>query len=83
MSTQTSHHGHELLDMMHTSGKTYSRASLLEDMADHFGQEAVFHICDMQDLSGERLVDILTARGKFVGTPDAFMFNPSTRCGDE
>ncbi len=82
MSIQTSHHGHELLDMMHTAGKTYNRSSLLEDMRMKFGEEARFHICDMQDLTAEKLVDILTARGKFVGTPDAFMFNPSTRCSD-
>ncbi len=82
MTLKTSYHGHELLDMMQKSGKTYSRESLLADIELTFGRYPRFHICDMQHLDAEMLVDILTARGKFVGTPDAFAFNPATRCDD-
>ncbi len=74
------HHGHEVLEMMESAGDTYSRDQLIELMNIRFGMEARYHICSGSDMDAGTLVDVLMARGKFIGTPDAFRVVPGSRC---
>ena len=73
-------HGHEVLEMMIRFGKQYSRSSLVEAINHQFGGEARFYICCGGGMTAAELVDTLAAKGKFMGTEDAFEFNPAKRC---
>lgn len=55
-----------MLQMMLTSGKTYSKASLAEEISKTFGPEARFYTCSAEDLTAGQLVEFLEARGKFI-----------------
>lgn len=80
MTTTEETHGHEVLQMMMQSGKTFSRATLIEAIDAKFGPDARFYICSGSGMTAAVLVDTLTAKGKFMGTEDAFEFNPAKRC---
>ncbi|WP_309397703.1 YecH family metal-binding protein [Cerasicoccus maritimus] len=73
-------HGHAVLEMMASSGQTYSRDSLIAAINEKFGPETEFVICTGGGMSAETLVDTLIERGKFMGPDDAFVFNPATKC---
>lgn len=66
--------------MMVNSGRTYSRGSLIEAVDRQFGEDARFFICSGGGMTSAELVDTLTAKGKFAGSADAFVFNPAMRC---
>jgi probable metal-binding protein len=59
-------HGHQVMQMMADSGKTYTRSELQLQIALNFGADARFHTCMDSDLSSADLVGFLTAKGKFV-----------------
>lgn len=73
-------HGHEVLEMMLSSGRTFSRTSLIETIDQKFGKDARFYICSGGGMTAAQLVDTLAAKGKFMGTEEAFEFNPDRRC---
>ena len=73
-------HAHEVMEMMITSGKQYSRASLVEAIEERFGKGVTFYTCSASGLSPEELVQFLEMKGKFVGTEEAFAFNPGRMC---
>lgn len=52
--------------MMLNSGKTYTKASLTEEIVRNFGTEARFFTCSAENLGPAELVDFLDARGKLV-----------------
>ena len=59
-------HGHQVMEMMAESKKTYSRASLKAEIAEKFGDNACFHVCYDDNLTADGLIDFLAAQGKFV-----------------
>jgi len=59
-------HGHEVMKMMLGSGKTYTKASLTDEIVRCFGANARFYTCSAENLSPAELVDFLEAKGKFV-----------------
>jgi probable metal-binding protein len=59
-------HGHQVMEMMATSGKNYSKAALISEIATKFGDDASFYTCMNSDLSAHELIDFLTSKGKFV-----------------
>ncbi len=59
-------HGHEVIKMMVASGKTYTKASLTEEIARAFGADARFFTCSAENLTPAQLVDFLDAKGKLV-----------------
>ena len=73
-------HGHEVLNMMLTSGKAYTRESLVADIHHVFGQEARFYTCSAKDMTAEELVLFLDARGKLVQKPDGFGTSADLMC---
>ncbi len=73
-------HGHAVLQMMDESGLTYSRESLLAAINEKFGEGARFGICSGGNMTASELIEALAAKGKFVGEPDAFKFDPSAMC---
>jgi probable metal-binding protein len=73
-------HGHEVMQMMMSSGKTYTRESLIADIVSRFGTDASFHTCSAENLTPEGIVDFLEARGKFVAQPGGFSTSPDRMC---
>ena len=84
MSTPTTplaeRHGHDVIEMMLESGKTYSRESLKQEIIDTFGIATTFYTCSSSGMTPDQLIDFLDARGKFKGTDDAFIFDPEKKC---
>jgi probable metal-binding protein len=73
-------HGHEVMQMMLQSAKTYTRSSLLVDIITNFGSDARFYTCSAQNLTPEGLIDLLQAKGKFVPREDGFQTAPDRMC---
>jgi probable metal-binding protein len=73
-------HGHEVLQMMCSSGKTYTTASLTADIVERFGADARFHTCSAEDMSAEELVEFLHSKGKFIPTGEGFQTSPDRIC---
>ncbi|MBC2607264.1 YecH family protein [Pelagicoccus albus] len=73
-------HAHEILDMMESSGKTYSNESLSKEIAETFGEESTFNTCSAQGMDCKVIVDHLWEKGKFSGTTEAFVYSPGSRC---
>ena len=80
MTTNEQIHGHAVLEMMMNSGERYSRESLIKAVKERFGETARFYICSGSGMDATELVNTLAAKGKFMGSEDAFLFNPSTQC---
>jgi len=73
-------HGHDVLNMMLGSGKSYTRETLVREIITTFGADARFHTCSAEDLTAEGLVEFLQARGKFVDAAGGFQTSPSLIC---
>jgi probable metal-binding protein len=73
-------HGHEVLEMMLQSGKSYTRSSLLADIVTQFGTDARFFTCSADNLSPEGLIEFLEARGKFVPRAEGFQTSADLMC---
>jgi probable metal-binding protein len=73
-------HGHEVMQMMLTSGKAYTKASLVDEIIKNFGADARFHTCSAEDLTAEQLVAFLEAKGKFVGQAGGFQTSADRMC---
>ena len=59
-------HGHQVMEMMATSGKNYSKAELKSEIFFKFGENVRFHTCMGSDLTADDLIDFLASKGKFV-----------------
>jgi probable metal-binding protein len=73
-------HAHEVMEMMVTSGRSYSRESLAAAIRNKFGPETVFYTCSANGLSPEQLIEFLATKGKFRGTEDAFVLDTGMMC---
>jgi probable metal-binding protein len=73
-------HGHEVLNMMLASGRTYTKASLVEAIEAKFGAEARFHTCSASGMTAEQLVAFLDAKGKLVPQVDGFRTSANLMC---
>jgi len=73
-------HGHEVIQMMLQSGKSYTRASLLADIVAKFGTNARFFTCSAKDLTPDGIIDFLQARGKFVQCDQGFRTSAELMC---
>lgn len=73
-------HGHAVMDMMMTSGKTYSHDSLRTEIHETFGETVRFYTCSAQGLDADGLIYFLDSKNKFSGTSDAFQLASSTHC---
>jgi probable metal-binding protein len=74
-------HGHEVINMISTAGKTYTRTELRAAIVARFGVDATFCTCSVSGMSPDGMIDFLKAHGKFVEAGDEFTFNVDTQCG--
>lgn len=59
-------HGHQVMEMMATAQKSYSKAELKSEISNEFGKDARFHTCMGCDLTADELIEFLASKGKFV-----------------
>lgn len=74
-------HGHEVINMVISSGRRWGRQELIAKIAELHGAEARFHTCSAQDLTGEGLVAFLDGKGKFIESEEGLAFDESKLCG--
>ncbi|MCA9403407.1 MAG: YecH family protein [Candidatus Omnitrophica bacterium] len=73
-------HGHEVMQMMIDSGKSYTVEQLTEEIQGRFGQDARFHTCSRQDMSAQELIAFLKGKGKFTETDGGFRTDAGRIC---
>ena len=73
-------HGHEVMQMMIDSGKSYTKESLEQEMIEKFGSDTTFYTCSAQGMSAKELVDFLEKKGKFFGTDEGFQTSQESIC---
>ncbi|MDR0770779.1 MAG: YecH family protein [Burkholderiales bacterium] len=80
MKNTESVHGHEVMQMMIASGKTWTHESLVVAIHQKFGTGARFHTCSCDNMTAAELIDFLEARGKFVERGDGFTTDEGHIC---
>ncbi|CAH0991119.1 hypothetical protein SIN8267_01220 [Sinobacterium norvegicum] len=75
-----SHHVHNVLNMMIDSGEEYTNDSLLADVAQRFGGDAVFHSCKKHNMSAAEMISFLAGRDKFISTDNGFKADAKKVC---
>ena len=75
-------HGHEVLQMMLSSGQAYTRATLRADILARFGSEARFFTCSAENLTADGLISFFEERGKFVPASGGFQADRGKICKD-
>lgn len=73
-------HGHEVMEMMLATGKTYTKATLINDIITKFGRDARFHTCSAENMTAEQLVEFLDAKGKLVQHEGGFRTSKDMMC---
>lgn len=73
-------HGHEVLQMMISSGESYTVATLEAAIIARFGKEARFHTCSAENLSAAELVAFLQKKGKFIAADEGLNTHESKIC---
>ena len=73
-------HGHEVLHFMLASGKTYTKATLVADIIEKFGQNTKFHTCSAEDMTAVELVEFLESHGKFKPQTGGFQTSKDVIC---
>ena len=73
-------HGHEVMEMMLASGKTYTRETLVAEIVDKFGADARFHTCSAETMTAGQLVEFLDVRGKLVQQDEGFQTSRDVMC---
>lgn len=73
-------HVHEILQMMATSGRGYTRESLAQAVLEKFGADTRFSTCAGGGLTAEGVVEFIEARGKLMGPDDALRLDPEKQC---
>ena len=54
-------HGHQVMEMMATAEKSYSKAELKSEIANKFGADARFHTCMGSDMTADDLIEFLAS----------------------
>lgn len=67
MSTATSYHGHDVIDLLLAASHT--RPSLAAEVARRFGPDPRFHTCSADGLSLDQLLEFLASRKKLSECP--------------
>lgn len=75
-------HGHEVMQKMIASKKTYTEESLRAAIIEWFGMTARFHTCSTEGMSADELIAFLAARRKFYSQGDGFKVNEDEICDD-
>jgi probable metal-binding protein len=72
-------HGHELLHLVLNAGTPVTRS----EMAEHFGEESLFHTCSARNMSLDQLIDFLTQRGKITRVDGGYLAHRESMCSHD
>ena len=73
-------HGHEILEMMISSGKSYTKETLEKEIIEKFGSDTRFYTCSAENMTARDLIFFLEKRGKFIDGNDGFFTQPEKIC---
>ena len=73
-------HGHEVMEMMITSGKNYTKESLETEIITMFGPDTRFYTCSAENMTAKDLVVFLESRDKFSVSGNGFSVSPDKIC---
>ncbi len=73
-------HGHEVMEMMLASGKTYTKETLTQDIITKFGPQARFFTCSAENMDAEQMVEFLAVRGKLLQRDGGFQTSKDVMC---
>ena len=73
-------HGHQVMEMMAETEKTYTKQTLKAEIANSFGENARFHTCMGSDLSADQLIEFLASKGKFVESSEGVKMPEAHLC---
>lgn len=74
-------HGHDVIEMIQSAARPFSRTGLVAAIGERFGSEARFHTCSAEAMTAGELVEFLMAKGKFLIAEDAGLtIDPSKVC---
>ncbi|TEW54972.1 DUF2492 family protein [Psychromonas sp. RZ22] len=73
-------HGHEVIEMIATSERTYTKQALKLEIATKFGDHARFHTCMGSDLTADELIAFLTSKGKFIESNEEIHMSENHTC---
>ncbi|MCP5158627.1 MAG: YecH family protein [Gammaproteobacteria bacterium] len=73
-------HGHEVMEMMLSSNRSYTKESLCAAILAKFGKDARFYTCAEENMTASDLVEFLESKGKFVETEAGFNTSPDKMC---
>jgi len=73
-------HGHQVMEMMAQSEKTYTKQALKSEIALKFGDDARFHTCMGSDLTADDLIEFLATKGKFVESAEGISMPEEHLC---
>jgi len=74
-------HGHDVIEMIQSAGRPFTRTELVAAIGERFGSEARFHTCSAEDMAAGELVEFLMAKGKFfIAEDEGLTIDPSKVC---
>ena len=73
-------HGHQVMEMMAKSEKTYTKQALKMEIETEFGENARFHVCTDSDLTADDLIEFLASKGKFVESAEGISMPEDNLC---
>jgi probable metal-binding protein len=73
-------HGHDVIEMIRSAGKPFTKSGLVAAIVEQFGAEARFHTCSAEGMDPAELVEFLMAKGKFFIADEGMTINPSKVC---
>ena len=72
-------HGHEVMEIVSYNG-TITRADLIAELHDEYGETICFHTCTEDGLSADALINFFVKKGKFIENSDGLSMNSKNAC---
>lgn len=79
-ATETSIHGHDVIEMIVASGRPWRRDELVGEIGKRWGAQARFHTCSADGMDAGELVGYLSERGKFLESEQGVTMDRTKVC---
>ncbi len=81
--TDTTVHGHDVLNYLVAAGGTVNRAALVSWATEAHGPDARYHTCSRNGMSLDELLGFLESRGKLALAGETLQVFPEKMCGHD
>lgn len=75
-----SYHGHDILNLIMEASPAFTMTTLKAYVEQHFGANATFYTCKLQNLSIDALLEFLISREKVIVDGDLLRTNVANMC---